>query len=1213
MSLLGSVYAFELRHHLRRPVTLMYAVVFFGLAFLFTASDVVQVAGAGPLVKRNSPLVIATVMQVLVLVGQVILTAVVGAAVLRDYQYGAHELLFTTRLTKSAYLGGRFLGAFTVVLLLHVAIPVGMALGAAMPWVDREQLLPFSATAYARPFVTLLVPGVLLVSAFFFAVGALTRSLFWVYTQGIFLLVGYSIASTLTAELDNRTLAALLDPLGLAAVQDLTRYWTTAERNALAVPLAGVVLANRMLWLLVAAGLFAITGAAFRFRVAAPTLRLRRSSRGSAAPRRSVAPAAEATEAISRAGDRVAAARLARTRPFGSATAWRQFLSVTRLSFLSVVRNLVFLAIATIAVINMVMAARVADSLYGETVWPVTYTMVEVLSGNFLVFFFVLVTIFAGEAIWRERQLNADQLVDALPAPTAVSVLGKFAGLSLVWAGMLLGVMLTGIVMQTLKGYFHYQPGLYLRFLFGTTFPTLLQTTALAFLVHALVNHKFVGHVIMVLVIVLSLALNQLGLEHQLVHFAEPPGFTYSDMNGFGPFVPNLAWSALYWSGIALMLGVAATLLWVRGTDAGLRTRLALAAPRFGTGPRVLAGIGLAAGLVGGGVIYVNTNVWNRYEPSKVTRRQQADYERKYKKLETVRQARLVDAQVRADLMPERRAFTVSGTFTFVNRHSAPLDTLIVTVAQPRLAIDTLAWSRTASPLVTDSALGTRILRLAEPLGPGDTLRLRYRARWHEHGFGNDGVNTDIVSNGTFINSQYFPSLGYQPGGELSGEEDRRKEKLPPRQRMPSLDDEAARANSYLGNDADWIGFRATVSTAPDQIAIAPGYLVREYAESGRRVFEYAMDRPILNFYSFLSARYAVRRDSAQGVRLEIYYHPGHEYNLDRMMASMRASLAYFSSAFSPYQFRQVRIIEFPRYAGFAQAFPNTVPYSESIGFILRVKGGDDDLDLPFYVTAHEVGHQWWAHQVIGANVQGSTLMSEGLANYSALTVMEKELGASRLHKFLAEELDRYLSGRANETKKELPLLRVENQGYIHYNKGSLALYALRDLIGEPAMNSALSAYLRDQAFQQPPYTTSREFLGYLDAVTPDSLKYALEDLFRTITLWDFETESAEVEPQADGRQRVRLTVRAKKFRADSVGNQTEIPVRDLVDVGVFGEREPGNALGVPLYLAKRWITPADTVLEVMVTKPPVKAGIDPYHKLIDRDPRNNVKSVARR
>src|SRR5262249_52985839 len=163
----------------------------------------------------------------------------------------------------------------------------------------------------------------------------------------------------------------------------------------------------------------------------------------------------------------------------------------------------------------------------------------------------------------------------------------------------------------------------------------------------------------------------------------------------------------------------------------------------------------------------------------------------------------------------------------------------------------------------------------------------------------------------------------------------------------------------------------------------------------------------------------------------KIYYHPGHEYDLDRMMESMKASLAYFGTNFSPYHYRQVRILEFPRYAGFAQAFPNTIPYSESIGFILRTTDGeDDDLDMPFFVTAHEVAHQWWGHQVVGANAQGSTLMSEGLAEYSALTAMEKRHGRTQAKKFLQNELDRYLNGRANETQRELPLMLVENQPY---------------------------------------------------------------------------------------------------------------------------------------------------------------------------------------
>ncbi|MGD6053416.1 M1 family aminopeptidase, partial [Xanthomonas citri pv. citri] len=127
---------------------------------------------------------------------------------------------------------------------------------------------------------------------------------------------------------------------------------------------------------------------------------------------------------------------------------------------------------------------------------------------------------------------------------------------------------------------------------------------------------------------------------------------------------------------------------------------------------------------------------------------------------------------------------------------------------------------------------------------------------------------------------------------------------------------------------------------------------------------------------------------------------PKHEFNVDRMIAATKKSLDYFQANFTPYQHRQVRIIEFPAYARFAQSFANTIPFSESIGFVADLRD-PAAVDYVFYVTAHEVAHQWWAHQVIGADAQGSTMLSESLSQYSALMVMEKEYGRAKMRRFL--------------------------------------------------------------------------------------------------------------------------------------------------------------------------------------------------------------------
>jgi aminopeptidase N len=323
-------------------------------------------------------------------------------------------------------------------------------------------------------------------------------------------------------------------------------------------------------------------------------------------------------------------------------------------------------------------------------------------------------------------------------------------------------------------------------------------------------------------------------------------------------------------------------------------------------------------------------------------------------------------------------------------------------------------------------------------LKPGDHIQLRFNLKYITKGFRNGGPNTSIVQNGSFLHSSRFlPRLGYQESNELSDDDDRKDYGLSQKPRKADLEDMSAYQNNVISNDADWIDFEATISTKANQVAIAPGYLQEEWTKEGRRYFHYKMDAPILNFYAFLSADYTTYRErwpypgpEHDSIDIAIYYHQSHDYNIERFVESIKKSISYFSDAFSPYQHRQMRILEFPRYRSFAQSFPNTVPYSEMMGFIMQVDE-EENIDFPFYVTSHEVAHQWWGHQVIGADVQGGGVMMETIAQYSALMVMEKEYGKQKVAEILEYELDDYLSGRGRERKKEMPLLREEGQSYI--------------------------------------------------------------------------------------------------------------------------------------------------------------------------------------
>jgi hypothetical protein len=794
--------------------------------------------------------------------------------------------------------------------------------------------------------------------------------------------------------------------------------------------------------------------------------------------------------------------------------------------------------------------------------------------------------------------------------PSWLNFTSQLAALAIVQVVILTAMMASGILQQAVQGYFRFEVGLYFKDLFLIDFSTLVLFAVLAIFLQTILPNKFLSHAVVIGVALGPSVLAELmdkwnvTIPAGLYDFSYTPDYIYSDMNRYGPFVRAILWYRFYWGAFAVILVAGALLLGRRGTEHGLRGRLRQARSRAQLRVVAVVGLSLITFLAVGGYLYYDARVVNTdFTSRRANEKKWARYEKEFKQFETLPQPKITALEVAVDIVPEQATITVNGTYTLVNKSLVPIPS--VHILDNNRALKTLTFDRPFKETQFDNELKYHIYQFAVPLLPGETVHLQFRSGHENHGFQDTG--TDIVGNGSFWGVGSFPIIGYQRDSELESEDTRRKQGLPKREDLPPPDRTGVRSRSLFGQDSDWISFNATVSTAPDQIAIAPGYLTREWTENGRRYFSYDMgDTRIVNFYTFVSARYMVKREMWNGVNIEVYYDPQHPYNVDRMIQSVKTGLDYFTSNFGPYQFRQFRVLEFPRYQNFAQSFSNTVPFSESIGFIFHATK-EDDLDYPLYVTAHELAHQWWGHQVVGAWTQGSNILSETLAEYSALMVVEHTLGPSGVRTYLKHDLDGYLSGRRGEVRGEQTLARVTRQPYVWYNKGSLVMYALKDYIGEERLNAALRAYLEKVRFQDPPYTTVDDFIGTLRAAMPDDRKYLIEDFFETLTLFDNRAMSATWRETTDHRFAVTLKVSAAKLRADDKGNESEIPINDLIDIGVFSGKGKDEK---PLFLEKRRITQHETTIEVVVDQKPTRAGIDPYNKLIDRVSDDNLVAV---
>ncbi len=1193
------VFKFELQYRKKRPATYIYFGVLAFTALMAISTDSVQIGGGSGLVKENAPATIAKMMVILSAFMMMITSAIMGVGVLRDFDHKMESLMFSTPIKKWDYLFGRFLGSFVTTVFVFSGILIGFVLGEFMPWREADKLLPFNFWNYLHPFIYITLPNLLFSGILFFITGALARKMVMVYVQWIVLFALYQIAAILFGEVDNRNLAGMLDPFAFHTVNNVTQYWTVAEQNSQTIPIEGTVLLNRLLWLGIGLAVFVFGYFAFSFNTV-----------------RSSFIKKKAKKQDSKSETSITLPKISASYGLGSYVKqiWKQSVFYAKY----ILKGIPFITISFFGFFIIVINSFYIGEVFGTYTYPTTYLIVELITGAFTLFFIIILVFYSGELIWRERDVKFSQIQDTLPVPDFSSLLSKFLGLMIVFVLMILFLIFSGVVIQTFKGFYKYDLNVYFTTMFSQTLSFIVLYSLLAFFIQVLVNNKFLGHAIMIIFFITMAVLDNWGLEHGLFQFGTTPLGTYSEMNGYGHFFTRFNWFDIYWLGFVLFLFGISVVFAVRGAEAAMKWRWKVGLLRLGRPLIIFIITSFMVFGLSGCYIYYNTNVMNTYQNSDDQQAWQADYERTLKKYEFVAQPKVTSMNMKVEIYPEDRDYSAEGVFTMKN-FTEEVITDIHLQLDPSPDTKHEYVRIPAGSVIEESYEDYNyfIHKLNEPLKPGDSTTLEFKLVYETSGFKESGSNTGIVYNGSFINNQSFPSIGYNSGNELGSDNDRKDNDLEPKERLMKRDNPIGLARNFITDDSHGIDFEIVVGTTPDQIAVAPGYLQKEWEEDGRKYYHYKMDQKMIPFFNVVSARYEMVQDKTsimvdsteKEINLEIYYHKGHEYNLESMMKGMKHSFAYFSENFSPYQYRQMRILEFPRYSNFAQSFANTVPFSEGIGFMVKVEE-EDDVDVTYFVTAHELAHQWWAHQVIGADVQGSQVLSETLSQYSALMVMKKEYPQEHIKEFLKEELDRYLTGRTFEQKKEMPLSLVENQQYIHYGKGANIMFSLQDYIGEDSVNMALKRFVAKWGMESYErngrYATTIDLLEYLRAVTPDSMQYVITDFFDNIVLFENKMNEASYTELSEDEYEVSLKIQTKKMQADSIGYESEVPMDYWVDVGIYAQDEDGD--DKLIYLKKHKFTENETELTIKVNQQPTNVGIDPLNKLIDRNPEDNMK-----
>jgi ABC-2 type transport system permease protein len=1223
--MLLNIACFEFRYLLRNPLLWLTAAVGFAMVFFSMNLEGWELGSEGGLF-RNSAYATLRNSLMFTLLFMFVTASFVASAVIRDDETGYGPILRSTPITKFEYVIGRFLGAYAIAAACMLVVPAGSLLGTLMPWANPANLGPNRLTDHLYAYFLIALPNLLTHSAVFFALATITRSMMATYLAVIsFVFAFFSLQEGLVRpRLD--AAVAIAEPFAARAVRDAVRYWTIPERNAMLPDFSGALLYNRLLWIGVSVLCLAVAYAVYRFADQGMSKRERKKQKAaqrasaeavcSCHPERSRGISSGCSRCAPSAGDPSTSLGMTHLpspkhgKPALRALMWLR----TRFEFRQVILSPAFPVLLVFGMFHTVFALAQRSPEY-RPAYPTTLSLIPEIEEAFRLALMIVAVFYAGEVVWRERDRRVHELIDAAPIPNWAYVIPKTMALALVLVSVLLCNVSAAIALQLSHGFTDIEPGKYLLWYVLPDSFDMLLLAAVAILVQSLSPHKAVGWGVMLLLMMWQ-ELNRLArfVNHNLLNYGETPAMPLSDLNGAAFFWKGSWTVRLYWGALAVLLLLAAHLLWRRGTEIRLKPRLVLARRRLAGTPGLVAAAALLTFAATGAYAYYNTNVLNEYRSKEEQELLAVEFEKRYRKYKNLPQPSLEEATLDIALDPQERRAVTRGRYLLRNLTAQPVADLHLSLPDKEGGLElTNVAIAGARQILNDEKYHYRVYRLARPMQPNEALLLTFETRrWHR-GFRNGSQDTMIVENGTLLTEEeLIPVVGTTYGpGIIEDPETRRKYGLPELAGPPKLEDRSAASKVSFPNS--WIKrFDVTLSTAADQTPIAPGKKVYDVTRDGRRTARFVSTAPTRLRFSVQSARYAEKHRKHAGVDLAVYYHPRHHWNVDRMLDAMAASLDYCQANFGPYPRDHFRVVECPGYHERAEAFAGTIAFSESIGFTAEYHE-EDPFDYVAGITAHEFAHQWWPGQMTGAEMEGYIVFIETLAQYSAHMMIRQWRGEDQIRRFLQYELDRYLGGRFWE-QSEPPLARVlGHQSYIGYRKGALVMYLLSKRIGEDGVNRALRNMLARYKWKGAPYPRTLDLIAAFRAeAKTDEDQALITDLFERVTLYNLAVIGPTAIRRPDGRWDVTLPIEAKKFYVTGEAVETETPFAERIEIGLFTAEPGGNAFDEShvMVMERQPIRSGRQVLKFVTDKQPLFTGVDPYNFYIDRDSADNVAGV---
>lgn len=1133
---------------------------------------------------KNSPYVLTYAIGLLSLTTIFSITIQVAQSFLKEYETKFDAILFTTPISKLNYLGSKFLVAFGVAIASFGMFISGLLIGHLMPWLSKDEIGPFQIINYMWPYLVLVIPNILLCLSVLTTLAWLTRSKLFIYTGGFLIYILYIagslfsnspiFASASPSSSAAMSFAAKIDPFGLAAFLEQTRYWTSIEKNNKLLALSGNFLFNRILWISISLMLLFLSYKLFSFR--------KTKSKKVKSPKilktETVLYSAEAPKNIEVGTFR---------------HNFLVFKSYLKMDVSLILKGIPFLLI--VLLFSGLLAIEISDEIDGgiRLAQNITNTalMISTIMDRLPFILIIILLFYSNELINRCETFGFEMLENTTPYPKTVVLLSKIISLLTIPLILITLSILIGCCFQIIHANAAIEFDLYFSLYYYLGFPVLLISVLILF-VQTTIPNKYLGlSAATLLTILISSGIGeQLGISHPLFRFGDAFKKEYFDLNGFGKYTIPFHISMFYNLGFALILIVLTGILWKRSTP----ILKSFQRHSFNCLQKVILSLGILFFTGFGSFLFYKTNIEYPYLTEEDQNNRSEQYELKFKKFSNLPQPVILSVKSDVALFPEENRYEVKGIYQLINNSKQPIDSLLLYLDQnSKLTSIAIAKSKQGSDV---SKFNHYWYLLKESLQPGQKIDVSFSFESSWSPFKGHTSFNSIIENGSFMRiSRYFPSFGYQVSNEISSKKERVKRHLKPQSPLKKLEDKSK--TSY-----DFIAYETIVSTSKNQTAIGVGDLVAKWKKGDRNYFHYKSNAKIPFRFAFSSAVYEIQKATYKGICIEVYYDKRHVRNVAKLINNIKNTLDYCQKNFGKYPYKTIRYAEISAFTnGFAAtSYPSTVFMKENFGFYSDLNHPDKE-DVINQLTAHELSHEWWGNaQISPEEKEGSWILTETLAQYTELMLYEKEHGLEKALETLKIHLDLYLSSRSYEP--ETPLYKTSYETpHLPYDKGMLVMHQLQMLIGEQKLNLALKNFLSHYKYPHQ-IPDSEDLLNEIYRVTDEKLHPKLNEMFKQIIMYSSNIATVEVEKK-NGFYEVDFLANSRKYSENATGKRTLIPNDSSIDIGIYDQN--GKLFNYPFPIKNNLVKG-----KIKLLNKPQLIIVDPYLKNIDSFTADNQKEI---